>query len=716
MSPNNHPNDKQQQNEIMMNFMHPSSSSSSLSSSSSSSSDPSASIMSKPGLIKLKNNNHQNDYGDDDYKEHTATITSESGIDDDYESSSSEQCPTLVPTLEEFYDGQSVFITGGTGFVGKVLIEKLLYEFPTMGNIYVMLRPKSGQLIRRRLEKLTECQVFDRIRQQYPERLQKLKAISGDIRYPGLGINPIDLQTIRDNVSIIFHSAATIRFDEPLKYALLINTLGTKRVVQLAKKLTNLRSFVHVSTAYCTVDKRKIDECVYFEPISPDKILEMADWMNDDTMNRLTKTLYRGRPCSYHYTKSLAEHLLAEEVANGCFYQSKTKNTTTTTIMDDDNIESNDTKWRPFPAAIVRPSIITPSWNEPFPGWVDNYNGFTGFLVVSGKGILRSMNVQKDYLCDLIPVDVVINTCILSAWYIAVHHYKHSKFPRTLTTSATTMSDNRQCSDNNEIFVVNCVTGAHNPITWNQLRNISMPLMCRYPSMEMFRVPNVRFHRSKMINQINVYLEHTIPAFVVDFLFKFMGFSPILNQVYQKVHRVTDALEFFTTNEWTYTGMNMLRLIEAADYAYRNNQRKELINKTLYVDGEKQLQKLHEHQQQQQSIMDVSERFPIDIRKLNWPDYFRDYVLGVRRFLLKEDPATIPRAQNQLFLIYIGTMMTKILITGTICYQLVYPRSIARQSFKMLNTTTTMTMTNNRKRLPFTYNILSSIQSLFSSK
>lgn len=96
--------------------------------------------------------------------------------------------------------------------------------------------------------------------------------------------------------------------------------------------------------------------------------------------------------------------------------------------------------------------------------------------------------------------------------------------------------------------------------------------------------------------------------------------------------------------------MNMLRLIEAADYAYRNNQRKELINKTLYVDGEKQLQKLHEHQQQQQSIMDVSERFPIDIRKLNWPDYFRDYVLGVRRFLLKEDPATIPRAQNQLFL------------------------------------------------------------------
>nr|XP_027204911.1 fatty acyl-CoA reductase 1-like [Dermatophagoides pteronyssinus] len=659
----------------------------------------------KNDLIRSTNNQNDddNDNDNDDFKEPATTITSESGIDDDYEStssSSSEQCPTkYLPTLEEFYDGQSIFITGGTGFVGKVLIEKLLYEFPTLNKIYIMLRPKSGQLIRRRLEELTECQVFERIRRQYPERLQKLYAVSGDIRYPGLGINPIDLQTIRDNVSIIFHSAATIRFDEPLKYALLINTLGTKRVVQLAKKLKNLRSFVHVSTAYCTVNKQKIDECVYFEPISPDKILEMADWMNDDTMNRLSETLYRGRPCSYHYTKSLAEHLLAEEVANGCFYPSTT--TSNTTIDDDDNIESNDIIWRPFPAAIVRPSIITPSLNEPFPGWVDNYNGFTGFLVVSGKGILRSMNVQKEYQCDLIPVDVVINTCILSSWYVAVHHYKHSKFPPTLTTTATTTTtstttNNRKCLDNNEIFVVNCVTGSHNPVTWNQLRDISMPLMCRYPSMEMFRVPNVRFHRSKMLNQINVYLEHTIPAFVVDFLFKFMGFTPILDQVYQKVHRVTDALEFFTTNEWTYTGNNMLRLLEAAEDVYRNQRKND--------------ENLYGKKQQKQSTMmmnNVSERFPIDMRKLNWPDYFHDYILGVRRFLLKEDPATIPRAQNQLFLIYTGTMMAKILFTGTVCYQLAYPQSIVRQSLKMLNTkTNNQYLTSN--------NILSTIQSLFS--
>ncbi|OTF76197.1 hypothetical protein BLA29_012809 [Euroglyphus maynei] len=109
-----------------------------------------------------------------------------------------------------------------------------------------------------------------------------------------------------------------------------------------------------------------------------------------------------------------------------------------------------------------------------------------------------------------------------------------------------------------------------------------------------------------------------------------MAFIQILDQVYQKVHRVTAALEFFTTNEWTYTGMNMLRLIEAAEDVYRNRN-----DENLY--GNKQ-------------SMNVSGRFPVDMRQLNWSNYFHDYVLGVRRFLLKEDPATIPRAQNQLFL------------------------------------------------------------------
>ncbi|KAI8430981.1 hypothetical protein MSG28_001074, partial [Choristoneura fumiferana] len=46
------------------------------------------------------------------------------------------------PTIRDFYKGRSVLVTGGTGFMGKVLIEKLLYTIPDIGNIYVVMRSK----------------------------------------------------------------------------------------------------------------------------------------------------------------------------------------------------------------------------------------------------------------------------------------------------------------------------------------------------------------------------------------------------------------------------------------------------------------------------------------------------------------------------------------------------------------------------------------------
>ena len=51
----------------------------------------------------------------------------------------------------EFYKGQNVFITGASGFMGKVLIEKLLRSCPDIGKIYVLLRPKRGKDILERL-------------------------------------------------------------------------------------------------------------------------------------------------------------------------------------------------------------------------------------------------------------------------------------------------------------------------------------------------------------------------------------------------------------------------------------------------------------------------------------------------------------------------------------------------------------------------------------
>lgn len=62
---------------------------------------------------------------------------------------------------------------------------------------------------------------------------------------------------------MIFHMAANVRFDQALKPAVLMNTGGTKNVLDLACHFKQLLSFVHVSTSYCHCDETELKEQTY---------------------------------------------------------------------------------------------------------------------------------------------------------------------------------------------------------------------------------------------------------------------------------------------------------------------------------------------------------------------------------------------------------------------------------------------------------------------
>ena len=62
-------------------------------------------------------------------------------------------------TIAEFYRDRSVFITGATGFLGKVLVEKLLRSCPDIKTLYLLIRPKAGNDIRTRLHDFAQHQV-----------------------------------------------------------------------------------------------------------------------------------------------------------------------------------------------------------------------------------------------------------------------------------------------------------------------------------------------------------------------------------------------------------------------------------------------------------------------------------------------------------------------------------------------------------------------------
>ncbi len=74
--------------------------------------------------------------------------------------------PRIVPKSEkgtpvqEFYRDATVFVTGGTGFLGLVLIEKLLRSCPHLNRVYILMRTKRDKTPQQRFEEIVQNPVI----------------------------------------------------------------------------------------------------------------------------------------------------------------------------------------------------------------------------------------------------------------------------------------------------------------------------------------------------------------------------------------------------------------------------------------------------------------------------------------------------------------------------------------------------------------------------
>lgn len=70
--------------------------------------------------------------------------------------------------------------------------------------------------------------------------MDKVTAVSGDVTFPGFGLSPSDMQLLVENVSIVFNSAATVKFDEELKAAVEMNVKGPRQLLEICRRMKHL--------------------------------------------------------------------------------------------------------------------------------------------------------------------------------------------------------------------------------------------------------------------------------------------------------------------------------------------------------------------------------------------------------------------------------------------------------------------------------------------
>lgn len=219
-----------------------------------------------------------------------------------------------VDRIGEVFKNKTVFISGATGFLGKILIEKLL-RVTEVKTLYLLVRQKRNTSPKDRMTDIFNHVLFSVLKKERPDSFKKCIIVTGDVLETDLGIIETDRNILRNEVDIIVHSAASTRFDDTIQYAVQMNTLGTKYMLDLAKECKKLQLFIHVSTAFAFPNEKVLYEKIYDPPIDPHKVLDILSTIKGkDVDTKLSKELLGNCPNTYTFSKALAEGLVNEQM------------------------------------------------------------------------------------------------------------------------------------------------------------------------------------------------------------------------------------------------------------------------------------------------------------------------------------------------------------------------------------------------------------------
>ncbi|KAL0910669.1 hypothetical protein M5K25_018745 [Dendrobium thyrsiflorum] len=330
-----------------------------------------------------------------------------------------------IGNIVEFLKDKSILVSGSTGFLAKIFVEKVLRVQPSVKKLFLIVRARDASSAEQRFQnEVISKDLFQALREKHGKEFDsfisnKISPIAGDIADGNLGIKDYNIREyLWKEIDIVVNVAATTNFYERYDVALGINVMGVKNVLDFAKQCTKIKMLLHVSTAYVAgVQEGIITEKPFHfgEALKPDLKVDIGEELRllEETKSQIhdekktkeaekeamkelgiKRARIHGWPNTYVFTKAMGEMLLGH--------------------MRGD-----------LPLVIIRPTIITSIYNDPLPGWIEGARTIDSIIVGYAKGNISSFLGDPQMSMDLIPGDMVVNAMIAS---IAAHSNQHSQF------------------------------------------------------------------------------------------------------------------------------------------------------------------------------------------------------------------------------------------------------------------------------------------------
>ena len=326
--------------------------------------------------------------------------------------------------------GKRIFLTGVTGFLGQVILERLLLDLPET-TITVLVRSQTSATAVERVHYLTRKPAFDVLRQRLggDDQLlalldERVTVIDGDFTRGE--------PELPSGIDVAIHSAATVSFDPPIQEAFQTNLLGAQNLYR-AVATNNTPHLVHVSTAYVAgVQKGVIPEGPLEHKVDYGQEAEMAMQAKAEVESASRKP----EMLEHFMAKAAKDHSRAGPSTVSQDAEERRKQWVDKRLIEYGRMRARTLGWpdvytftkalgeravediaheRRLPLSIVRPSIIESALEHPFPGWIDGFKMADPIIRAYGLGQIPEFPGIPEGIVDLIPVDYVVNAILAVA-------------------------------------------------------------------------------------------------------------------------------------------------------------------------------------------------------------------------------------------------------------------------------------------------------------